>query len=104
VHRRFDRRALRSRRDRQPDAVILPVASDPKELIDLAVRMGIPTEDAFHRVVQHLTYRQLSLDVVEPDGSLRRTSLSAGTNGASTTLRVRRTVEGAQCTNRKIHF
>jgi hypothetical protein len=68
--------------------VILPVASDAKELIGLAARMGIPTEDAVHRVVKHLSYRQLSLGVVEPGPSLQRTGSSAGTNeGRAPTLR-----------------
>jgi hypothetical protein len=72
--------------------VIHAVGSDAKELIGLAARMGIPTEDAFQRVLQHLTDRQLALGVVEPGCSLRRPRLSAGT------------VEGSQCTNRKINF
>lgn len=72
--------------------MIGPVASDANELIGLAARMGIPTEDAFHRVLQHLTDRQLALDGVEPGGSLRRPRVSADA------------VEGAKCTNRKINF
>jgi hypothetical protein len=72
--------------------MIHPVGSDAKDLIGLAARMGIPTEDAFHRVLLPLTDRRLALGVVEPGCSLRRPRVSADT------------VEGSQCTNRKINF
>jgi hypothetical protein len=52
--------------------MIVPTSSDAKELIGLAERMGIPTDDAVHRVLTHLTYEQLSVGVVEPRSSLER--------------------------------
>ena len=57
---------------RQPDAMILPTTSDSKELIGLAERMGIPTNDSVHRVLAHLTHEQLSVHVVEAGRSLQR--------------------------------
>ena len=35
--------------------MIKPIATDARELIDLAERMGIPPEDAVRRVVRQLT-------------------------------------------------
>ena len=40
--------------------MITRTASDAKELIDLAERMGIPPVDAVRRVLKHLTERQWS--------------------------------------------
>lgn len=40
--------------------MITPTSSDAKELIDLAERMGIPTEDAVRRVLKHFTEKQVS--------------------------------------------
>jgi hypothetical protein len=46
--------------------MITRTAPDVTELIGLAERMGIPTEDAVHHFLKDLTYQQLTADVVEP--------------------------------------
>jgi hypothetical protein len=38
--------------------MINPTPAQAKDLIDLAERMGIPTDDAIRRVVRHLTELQ----------------------------------------------
>jgi hypothetical protein len=50
-----------------------PVASDARALILLAVRMGIPTEDAVRRVTQ-INDQQRPLYVAFADRSIRRVS------------------------------
>ena len=40
------------------DIMITPTSSEARELIGLAERMGIPTEDAVHSVLQHLTHKR----------------------------------------------
>jgi hypothetical protein len=52
--------------------MILPTSPDARRLIGLAERMGIPTDDAVHRVLTDLTPEQLSVGVVEPVRSLHR--------------------------------
>jgi hypothetical protein len=37
-----------------------PTSDDPRELIRLAVRMGIPPAEAVRRVMDHLTHRGMS--------------------------------------------
>ena len=51
-----------------------PVASDARALIRLAVRMGIPTEDAVRRVMLRMTDQQRPLYVAFADRSIRRVS------------------------------
>jgi hypothetical protein len=53
------------------DIMITPTSSEARELIGLAERMGIPTEDAVRSVLQHLTNRELSEDVIDPREFLR---------------------------------
>src|ERR1700693_2866473 len=62
--------------------MILPTSSEAKKLIQLAERMGIPTEDAVRRVLQHLTDHQLSQDqdVVRASHSVPRTNSRAATS------------------------
>lgn len=54
--------------------MINPTSSEARELIGLAERMGIPTEDAVHRVLQHLTNQELSEDYLDPREFVRRMS------------------------------
>ena len=63
-----------SRADRQLDAMITRTAPDATELVGLAERIGVPTEDAVCLVLKHLTDQQLSVDVVEARRSVRRMS------------------------------
>jgi hypothetical protein len=49
-----------------------PVASDARALIRLAVRMGIPPEDAVRRVLTRMTDQQRPLYVAFADRSIRR--------------------------------
>ncbi len=51
--------------------MITPTSATPRDLIGLAERMGIPTEDAVHLVLQHLTDQQLWHDDIEPRRSVR---------------------------------
>ncbi len=44
--------------------MITPTSATPRDLVGLAERMGIPTEDAVHHVLQHLTDQQLDAAVV----------------------------------------
>jgi hypothetical protein len=44
---------------------LAPTSSEARELIGLAERMGIPTEDAVHSVLQHLTNQELSEDLFD---------------------------------------
>jgi hypothetical protein len=46
--------------------MITPTSSEARELIGLAERMGIPTEDAVQSVLQHLTNQELSEDFIDP--------------------------------------
>jgi hypothetical protein len=46
--------------------MITPTSCEARELIGLAVRMGIPTEDAVRSVLQHLTNQELSEDLIDP--------------------------------------
>ena len=48
-----------------------PTSTRPRDLIGLAERMGIPTEDAVHLVLQHLTDQQLWHHDIEPRRSVR---------------------------------
>jgi hypothetical protein len=50
----------------------IPTSSEATELIDLAERMGIPTQDAIHQVLTHLTHEQQLDEVSEADRSLTR--------------------------------
>ena len=61
-----DRSAPRSIADQQLNALIAPIPF-AKELIGLAERMGIPTEDAIRCVLKHLSDRHLSAAVVETE-------------------------------------
>jgi hypothetical protein len=62
-----DRRAPRSTSNQQLNALIAPTAA-AKNLIGLAGRMGIPTEDAVRCVLKHLSDRHpLAAAVVEPE-------------------------------------
>jgi hypothetical protein len=62
-----DRRAPRSTSNQQLNALIAPTAAT-KDLIGLAGRMGIPTEDAVRCVLKHLSDRHpLAAAVVEPE-------------------------------------
>lgn len=51
--------------------MITPNSSEARELIGLAERMGIPTEDAVRSVLQHLTNQELSEDLIDPREFLR---------------------------------
>jgi hypothetical protein len=46
--------------------MINPTSSEARELIGLAERMGIPTEDAVHSVLQHLTNQEPPEDLIDP--------------------------------------
>jgi hypothetical protein len=59
----------------------IPTASEATRLIGLAERMGIPTQDAIHHVLMHLTHEQQLDEVVEAVGSLTRMQPSARANG-----------------------
>jgi hypothetical protein len=48
------------------DIMITPTSTEARELIGLAERMGIPTEDAVRSVLQHLTNQELSEDLIDP--------------------------------------
>ena len=52
--------------------MILPTSADARKLIGLAERMGIPTDDAVHRVLTDLSYEHLSVGVAESGRSLQR--------------------------------
>lgn len=52
--------------------MINPTSPEAKELIRLAERMGIPSEDAVSRVLKHLTDRELPEDPVELRRLVRR--------------------------------
>lgn len=53
------------------DIMIIPASSEARELIGLAERMGIPTEDAVRSVLQHLTNQELSEGLIDPREFLR---------------------------------
>jgi ribosomal protein L12E/L44/L45/RPP1/RPP2 len=59
----------------------IPTSSEATRLIGLAERMGIPTEDAIHQVLMHLTHEQQFDEVIEAVRSLTRTRPSAGAKG-----------------------
>jgi hypothetical protein len=46
--------------------MITPTSSEARELIGLAERMGIPTEDALHSVLRHLTNQEPSDVFIRP--------------------------------------
>jgi hypothetical protein len=46
--------------------MINPTPADARELIDLAERMGIPTEDAIRRVVRHMSEPRRRLPSLNP--------------------------------------
>jgi hypothetical protein len=48
------------------DIMITPTSSEARELIGLAERMGIPTEDAVHSILQHLTHQEPPEDYIDP--------------------------------------
>jgi len=54
------------------DIMITPTSDEARALIGLAERMGIPTEDAVHSVLQHLTDQELSEDLIDPREFFRR--------------------------------
>ena len=58
----------------------IPTSSEATRLIGLAERMGIPTEDAIHQVLMHLTHEQQFDEVIEAVRSLTRTRPSPGAN------------------------
>ena len=63
------------------DIMITPTSDEARELIGLAERMGIPTEDAVRSVLQHLTNQELSEDRIDPrelasDSSHRRRAIT----------------------------
>jgi hypothetical protein len=45
--------------------MITPTSSDPKKLLGLAERMGIPADEAVRRVLEHLTDQAPAPDEVE---------------------------------------
>ena len=51
--------------------MITPTSSEARELIGLAERMGIPTQDAVRIVLQHLTNQELSEGLIDPRAFLR---------------------------------
>jgi hypothetical protein len=51
--------------------MITPTSSEARELIGLAERMGIPTEDAVQNVLQHLTHQEPSEDYIDPRDLVR---------------------------------
>jgi hypothetical protein len=48
----------------------IPTTSEATRLIGLAERMGIPTEDAIHHVLMHLTHEQQLDEVIQAVRSL----------------------------------
>jgi hypothetical protein len=61
----------------------IPTSSEATRLIGLAERMGIPTEDAIHQVLMHLTHEQRFDEVIEAVRSLTGTRPSPGANRTS---------------------
>jgi len=61
--------------------MINPTSSEARELIGLAERMGIPTEDAVRSVLQHLTNQELSEDLIVPR-VIRQTNERLGRSAA----------------------
>ena len=53
------------------DIMITPTSDEARDLIGLAERMGIPTEDAVRSVLQHLTNQELSEGLIDPREFLR---------------------------------
>jgi hypothetical protein len=71
-------RCLRERRswkldplDPGVDIMITPTSSEARDLIGLAERMGIPTDDAVQSVLRHLTNQELSEDYFDPRDLVR---------------------------------
>jgi hypothetical protein len=58
----------------------IPASSEATRLIGLAERMGIPTQDAIHHVLMHLTHEQQLGEVIEAVRSLTQMRPSAGAN------------------------
>jgi hypothetical protein len=54
------------------DIMITPTSDEARDLIGLAERMGIPTEDAVRSVLQHLTNQELSEDLIDRREFFRR--------------------------------
>ncbi len=54
------------------DIMITPTSDAARDLIGLAERMGIPTEDAVRSVLQHLTNQEPSEDLIDPREFVRR--------------------------------
>lgn len=54
------------------DIMITPTSDEARDLIGLAERMGIPTEDAVRSVLQHLTNQEPSEDLIDPREFFRR--------------------------------
>jgi hypothetical protein len=48
-----------------------PTSPEARALIGLAERMGIPTEDAVHSVLQHLANQELSENFIDSRESVR---------------------------------
>jgi hypothetical protein len=59
----------------------ISTSSEATRLIGLAERMGIPTQDAIHQVLMHLTHEQQLEEVVEAVRSLTPMRPSAGAKG-----------------------
>jgi hypothetical protein len=66
------------------DAMSIPASSEATELINLAERMGIPTQDAIHQVLTHLTHEQQLNEVTEAVRSLTRKRPAPGAKGTGT--------------------
>jgi hypothetical protein len=54
------------------DIMITPTSDEARDLIGLAERMGIPTDDAVRSVLQHLTNQEPSEDLIDPREFFRR--------------------------------
>ena len=63
----------------------IPTSSKATRLIGLAQRMGIPTQDAIHQVLMHLTHEQQLDEVIEAVRSLTQMRPSAGAKGTGST-------------------
>ena len=59
----------------------IPTSSEATRLIELAERMGMPTEDAIHQVLTHLTHEQQLGEVTEAVRSLTRKRPAPGAKG-----------------------
>jgi excisionase family DNA binding protein len=76
--------------------MLTPAGSDAKELVNLAERMGISTEDAIYRVVMRIVDRQLSQDVVRAQRGSPRRRPFAGADGRRARKLHRRSASGGR--------